>query len=134
MCGQRTCGRPCLPTRPLTASTSIRISNAQLLLIITHLHVLLAGAVLPCSQDCVRLSEEMRALCESLDAGGIAAKMFAANVSFARCVSALYSRCLRIPGLEVITLMVHGIARNISALRACTLLTAQTLFLSYGNV
>ena len=35
-------------------------------------------------QECVRLSEEMRALCESLDAGGMAAKMFAANASFGR--------------------------------------------------
>ena len=79
-----------------------------------------AGPVLPCSQECVRLSEGMRALCESLDAGGIAAKMFAANVSFARCGPAHHSRYLRLPGVRVITLMpCTGIAHNIFALRAC---------------
>ena len=35
-------------------------------------------------QECVRLAEEMRDLCDSLDAGGTAAKMFAVNASFAR--------------------------------------------------
>ena len=45
--------------------------------------------MLRCWQECVRLSEDMLAVCESLDAGGTAAKMFAANASFARCGLAL---------------------------------------------